>query len=124
MPSIGKVIRIVALTIPFVSQFGVAASQAAEPETFFHNFVGLSDDQIRDVAAGKAIAKVLDTQTPDEIFVFGAKYVFSQLVVFADQFVGNVDRLVIDHRFFVFFESGRAARNQQLPQQAQSADPH
>jgi hypothetical protein len=55
----------------------VAASQAAEPETFFQNFVGLSDDQIRDIGAGKAMAKVLDTPTPDEVFVFGAVYINS-----------------------------------------------
>lgn len=55
----------------------VAASQAAEPETFFHDFIGLSDDQIRDIGAGKAMAKVLDTRTPDEVFVFGAVYISS-----------------------------------------------
>ena len=66
-----KLIRIVALTVPLMSQIGVpvAASQAAEPETFFHDFVGLSDNQIRDIGAGKAMAKVLDTPTPDEVFV-------------------------------------------------------
>ena len=74
-----KLIRIVALTVPLMSQVGVpvAASQAAEPETFFHDFVGLSDDQIRDIGAGKAMAKVLDTPTPDEVFVFGAVYINS-----------------------------------------------
>src|SRR5262244_1739795 len=53
------------------------AGQAPEPETFFHNFVGLSNDQVRDIGAGKAIAKVLDTPTPDEVFVFGAVYINS-----------------------------------------------
>ena len=74
-----KLIRIVALTVPLMSQVGVpvAACQAAEPETFFHDFVGLSDDQIRDIGAGKAMAKVLDTPTPDEVFVFGAVYINS-----------------------------------------------
>jgi len=79
MTFLAKLIRIVALTVPFVSQIGVpvAAGQAPEPQTFFHNFVGLSDDQIRDIGAGKAIAKVLDTPTPDEVFVFGAVYINS-----------------------------------------------
>lgn len=74
-----KLIRIVALTVPLMSQVGVpvAASQAAEPETFFHDFVGLSGDQTRDIRAGKAMAKVLDTPTPDEVFVFGAVYINS-----------------------------------------------
>src|ERR1700739_2615503 len=53
------------------------ASQAPEPGTFFRNAVGLSDDQIRDIRAGKAIAKVLDTPTPNEVFVFGAVYINS-----------------------------------------------
>lgn len=79
MHSLAKLIRIVALTVPFVSRLGVpvAAAQAPEPETFFHSFVGLSDDQIRDIGAGKAIAKVLDTPTADEVFVFGAVYINS-----------------------------------------------
>lgn len=79
MASMARLIRLVALTIPFLGLLGlpVAAGQAPEPETFFHNFVGLSDDQIRDIRAGKAIAKVLDTPTPDEVFVFGAVYINS-----------------------------------------------
>lgn len=74
-----QLIRIVALTVTLMSRVGVpvAASQAAEPETFFQNFVGLSDDQIRDIGAGKAMAKVLDAPTPDEVFVFGAVYINS-----------------------------------------------
>ena len=74
-----RLIRLVALTVPLMSQVGVPveASQAAEPKTFFHDFVRLSDDQIRDIEAGKAIAKVLDTPTPDEVFVFGAVYINS-----------------------------------------------
>jgi hypothetical protein len=75
-------IRIVALTTAFICQLGLsaagqAAGQAPEPQTFFHNFAGLSDDQIRDISAGKAVAKVLDTPTPDEVFIFGAIYIDS-----------------------------------------------
>jgi len=79
MGSIGKLIRIVALTVAFVSQLGLslAAGQAAVPQTFFRNSVGLSNDQIRDIDAGQAIAKVLDTPTPDEVFIFGAVYINS-----------------------------------------------
>jgi hypothetical protein len=46
-------------------------------EKFFREVVGLSDDQIRDVRGGKAIAKVLESRTPDEVFVFGAVYINS-----------------------------------------------
>src|SRR5262249_46991503 len=54
-----------------------AQSEAAEPQRFFREFVGLTDDQIRDVSAGRAIAKVLESPHPDEVFVFGAVYVNS-----------------------------------------------
>jgi hypothetical protein len=79
MGSIAKLIRIVALTFASVNQLSVqvAAGQAAEPQTFFHNFVGLGEDQIRDISEGKSIAKILDTPTPDEVFIFGAVYINS-----------------------------------------------
>jgi len=69
----------IALTVAFVSQVGLslAAGQAAEPQTFFHNFVGLNDDEIRGIGEGEAVAKVLDTPTPDEVFIFGAVYINS-----------------------------------------------
>ena len=79
MDAITKLIRQVALIAAFLSLYGLslALGQAAEPQTFFHNFVGLSDDQIRDIDAGKSVAKVLDTPTPDEVFIFGAVYINS-----------------------------------------------
>src|SRR6478752_5111371 len=54
-----------------------ATSQAGEPNSFFHDFVGLSNDQIAAIRKGKAIAKILDSRTPDEVFVFGSVYVES-----------------------------------------------
>ena len=54
-----------------------AGGAVAEVEKFFHEFVGLTDDQIRDIRAGKAIAKVLGSPTPDQVFVFGAVYINS-----------------------------------------------
>jgi hypothetical protein len=49
-----------------------ASNPAAELDTFFRNFAGLTDEQIRDVHAGKAVATILESPTPDEVFVFGA----------------------------------------------------
>jgi hypothetical protein len=46
-----------------------------EPYTFFKESVGLKDDQIADIQHGKAVAKVLSTQTPSEVAVFGAVYI-------------------------------------------------
>jgi hypothetical protein len=44
---------------------------------FFKTYVGLNDDQIRDIRSGKALAKTIDSPTADEVFVFGAVYVRS-----------------------------------------------
>lgn len=41
----------------------------------FVSYVGLGDDQIQSIRHGKAVAKVLDSRTPDEVFVFGAVYI-------------------------------------------------
>jgi hypothetical protein len=46
-----------------------------EPYRFFREFVGLSDDQIGAIRSGKAVAKVIESRTPDEVFVFGSVYV-------------------------------------------------
>lgn len=73
--------RFTMLVIPAVGLLttcGPAAmSQDAEPFKFFRQYVGLREDQIAAVRSGKAIAKILDSRTPDEVFVFGAVYVQS-----------------------------------------------
>jgi hypothetical protein len=50
---------------------------SALQDNFFREFVGLSDVQIEDIRAEKAIAKVLESPTPDEVIVFGAVYLHS-----------------------------------------------
>jgi hypothetical protein len=54
-----------------------ATGPTVEPNKFFHDFIGLNDDQIREIREGKAIAKILESPTPDEVFVFGSVYVKS-----------------------------------------------
>lgn len=51
------------------------AQGSDEPYTFFREFVGLSEDQIGAIRSGKAVAKVIESRTPDEVFVFGSVYV-------------------------------------------------
>jgi hypothetical protein len=46
-----------------------------EPYRFFREFVGLSEDQIGALHSGKAVAKVIESRTPNEVFVFGSIYV-------------------------------------------------
>jgi hypothetical protein len=65
------------LLCPALGGKPAAAGQAAEPDNFFRSFVGLSDDQISAIHNGKAVAKIIESRTPDEVFVFGAVYIAS-----------------------------------------------
>jgi hypothetical protein len=56
----------------FALSLRAADDQSAEPFKFFKEYVGLSNEQIESIRGGKAIAKILDSRTPDEVFVFGA----------------------------------------------------
>jgi len=51
--------------------------QNVEPFKFFRDHVWLKDDQITAIRNGKAVAKVMESRTPDEVFVFGSVYVQS-----------------------------------------------
>jgi hypothetical protein len=52
-------------------------AQSLEPFKFFREYVGLKEDQIAAIRNGKAVAKVVESRTPDEVFVFGSVYVQS-----------------------------------------------
>jgi hypothetical protein len=54
-----------------------AQSQNTEPFKFFRDYIGLNDDQIAAIRGGNALAKIVESRTPDEVFVFGAVYVES-----------------------------------------------
>jgi len=76
----GKISTLVvlALLLSPVSGSGIpAAENLAEPNEFFHEFIGLNDDQIRTIREGKPLAKVLDSPTADQVFVFGSVYINS-----------------------------------------------
>jgi hypothetical protein len=65
-----------ALLLLFV-QLPVSNAQDVEPFKFFRDYVGLHEDQIADIRNGKAVAKIVESRTPDEVFVFGSVYVNS-----------------------------------------------
>lgn len=44
-------------------------------DTYFQQYVGLTQDQITAIRGGQPVAKNLESRIPDEIFVFGAVYV-------------------------------------------------
>jgi hypothetical protein len=48
-----------------------------EPFKFFREYAGLNDEQMNAIRSGKAVAKIIESRTPDEVFVFGAVYVQS-----------------------------------------------
>ena len=50
-------------------------SQVRDLQSFFRQDVGLSEEQVADLQAGKAIAKVMPSRTPAEVFLFGAVYI-------------------------------------------------
>jgi hypothetical protein len=55
----------------------VSNAQDIEPFKFFRNYVGLHEDQIAAIRDGKAVAKIVESSTPEEVFVFGSVYVQS-----------------------------------------------
>ena len=46
-----------------------------EPYKFFREFAGLNEEQIAAIRSGKAVARVVESPTPDEVYVFGSVYV-------------------------------------------------
>ena len=63
---------LVVLYVSVVIPLPGACQTSAELESFFNDSIGLSQEQIADIHAGKAVSKILKSRTPDEIFVFGA----------------------------------------------------
>ena len=53
---------------------------------------GLSDDQIQEIREGKAVAKILDSPTADQVFVFGSVYINSTPEHYL-KFASDVDAL-------------------------------
>ena len=76
----GKISTAVLLALCFSPVIGAgipATDKPGEPDTFFHEFIGLNDDQVREIRGGKAVAKILDSPTADQVFVFGSVYINS-----------------------------------------------
>jgi hypothetical protein len=69
-----------------------ATDQTAEPDKFFREYLGLSDDQIASIHSGKAIAKIIESPTPDEVFVFGSVYINSTPESYL-KFAADIDQL-------------------------------
>src|SRR5271170_1712075 len=69
-------LQTVALVLLISDISWVALSQTnPDLRTYFKEYIGLSEDQIAAIRNGEAVAKNLQSRTPDEIFVFGAVYI-------------------------------------------------
>jgi hypothetical protein len=67
-------------------------AQNTEPFKFFRDDVGLKEDQIKAIRDGKAVAKVVESRAPDEVFVFGSVYVKSTPENYL-KFASDIDEL-------------------------------
>jgi hypothetical protein len=63
------------LTVALCAVFPCASQQTREPRTYFKEIVQLSGKEIRSIEQGWTVAKILPSDDPNEIFVFGAVYV-------------------------------------------------
>ena len=70
----------------------IASQTSAELRNYFSDSIGLSQDQIADIRNGKAVAKVLKSRTPAEIFVFGVVYIKATPESYI-KLAGDFDRL-------------------------------
>jgi len=66
-----------ALLLLFLVHLPASNAQDVEPFKFFRDYVGLKEDQIAAIRNGKAVAKIVESRTPDEVVVFGSVYVQS-----------------------------------------------
>src|SRR6201981_4040612 len=66
------------ITLPVVLllfAIAVPADTPDEPYMFYREFAGLNEGQIAAIRSGKALARVVESPTPDEVYVFGSVYV-------------------------------------------------
>ena len=83
---------LLALLLQSIVHLPTSNAQSVEPFTFFRDYVGLKEDQIAAIRNGKAVAKVVESRTPDEVFVFGSVYVRSTPEKYL-KFASDIDEL-------------------------------
>ncbi|MBK5294536.1 MAG: hypothetical protein JJE04_23005 [Acidobacteriia bacterium] len=83
-----------AALLALIAATGLPASSQPnpEPEKFFRQNVGLSQDQIAAIRNGQPVAKVLPSRRPGEIFLFGAIYIHTAPEKYF-QYVRDLERL-------------------------------
>jgi hypothetical protein len=85
-----RIVQVVVLVTLIAGAAVFSRSQThSELDTYFQQYIGLSQDQIAAIRGGQAVAKNLESRIPDEIFVFGAIYIHAtpeSYVKFAEDF--------------------------------------
>jgi hypothetical protein len=79
-------VLLVAAVVPAFSQ------ASPDLKTFFQQDIGLSPDQIAAIRNGQAVAKVLPSRAPAEVFLFGAIYIHAAPESYV-KFAHDFDRL-------------------------------
>lgn len=83
-------IRFACLLLAFT--FGCRAEDTGQLYKFFKQNIGLNDSEIADIESGKAVAKVLDSATAAQVFVFGAVVIKAQPSAYV-HLAGDLDKL-------------------------------
>lgn len=83
---------LLAVLIPVGEERSQITDDSAGPNRFYREFVGLTDEQIREIHEGKAVAKILDSPTADQVFVFASVYIHSTPVRYL-RFASDLDEL-------------------------------
>ena len=89
---IATVVLLALLLSPVIGSGIPSQDKPAELDKFFREFIGLSDDQIKEIREGKAIAKIMDSPTADQVFVFGSVYINSTPQRYLE-FASDIDAL-------------------------------
>ena len=76
---VGASLRLI-LALLVVGTGTVVTAQSSPPDvqTYFRQYVGLTDDEVATIRRGQPVAKALPSRTANELFIFGAVYVNSR----------------------------------------------
>lgn len=80
------------LSVVFLASVRSFSQSSSGLQDFFANNIGLSEEQIAAIKAGKAVAKAMPSRTPAEVLLFGAVYVHAKPEKYI-QFAHDFDRL-------------------------------
>jgi len=69
-----------------------SAQPSPDLQTYFQQYVGLSQDQIASIESGKPVAKALPSRTPAEVFLFAAVYIHASPESYV-KFAGDYNRM-------------------------------